>query len=438
MNWRLWWTASAATICIGSSVLLARQGVVKTRDGRTLEGDIVEKPEQVEVTLHGIKTAVPRDNLAADPEYFDNIEARYKDKLAKLPKAPSVKDHLDLARWLFDVKAYDLALKQVAAAQKIDPNSADAATLEQTIMSQRRIERNKPPTGTGNTGTTSKPPAGTGATKPIAADAKFLTPEDINAIRQAEWRENDRTPPRVTVTPDLRKRFVEYRAINATEFQSLTPAAQAFLILRDGTPEMRKELRITSDPQALADFRRSVQPLVINNCATTGCHGSKGVGKFFMFNANTERDDVAYTNFYILSTYRQSLGDREYLMIDRTYPDRSILSQYALHIDFAELDHPEVKGLGHIKPFAANKNAIGYKNLIAWMTDLVAGEPLYGIKYEVPGGAAKTRPTTQGKPGPEPKRSDTASPTTDKPTTPAKVDPTPTPAQGGRGNPGNK
>lgn len=392
---RLWWTAATATICLSTSLLLARQGVVKTRDGRTLEGDIVEKPEQVEVTLHGIKTAVPRDNLAADVEYFDNIEARYKDKLAKLPAKPSVKDRLDLARWLFDVKAYDLALKEIAEAQKIDPNSADAATLEQTVMSQKRIERSRPPTGTGNTGTTTKPPAGTGATKPVAADAKFLTPEDINVIRQSEWRLNDRTPPRVTVTPDLRKRFVDYKALNANEFHALSPAAQAFIILRDGLPEMRRELKITSDPQALMEFRRFVQPMVINNCATTGCHGSKGVGKFFLFNANIERDDVAYTNFYILQNYRQMFGDVEHLMIDRTYPDRSILAQFALNHEVAELDHPEVKGLGHIKPFAANKNVQGFKNLINWITELVAGEPMYGIKYELPG-KSTTKPTSTG------------------------------------------
>lgn len=431
---RLWWTAATATICLSTSLLLARQGVVKTRDGRTLEGDIVEKPEQVEVTLHGIKTAVPRDNLAADVEYFDNIDARYKDKRSKLPAKPSVKDHLDLARWLFDVKAYDLALKEIADAQKIDPNSADAATLEQTVMSQKRIERSRPP-ASGNTGTTTKPPAGTD-TKVATADAKFLTPEDINLIRQSEWRLNDRNPPRVTVSPDLQKRFVDYKALNANEFHALRPAAQAFIILRDGLPEMRKELKITSDPQALMEFRRFVQPMVINNCATTGCHGTKGVGKFFLFNANIERDDVAYTNFYILQNYRQTFGDVEHLMIDRTYPDRSILAQFALNHEVAELDHPEVKGLGRIKPFAANKNVQGFKNLINWITELVAGEPMYGIKYDLPG-KSTTKPA-QTAPS-DPKRG-TPSPTTDKPATPAKVNPNPTPPvqSGTGGNPGKQ
>lgn len=431
---RLWWTAATATICLSTSLLLARQGVVKTRDGRTLEGDIVEKPEQVEVTLHGIRTAVSRDNLAADVEYFDNIDARYKDKRSKLPAKPSVKDHLDLARWLFDVKAYDLALKEIADAQKIDPNSADAATLEQTVMSQKRIERSRPPAG-GNTGTTTKPPAGTDP-KVATPDAKFLTPDDINLIRQSEWREKDRTPPRVTVSPDLRKRFVDYKALDAGAFQALSPAAQAFIILRDGLPEMRKELRITSDPVAMQDFRRSIQTLVVNNCASTGCHGTRGVSKFFMFNTNIERDDVAYTNFYILQNYRQTFGDVERLMIDRTYPDRSILGQFALHIDVAEVDHPEVKGVGHIKPIAANKNSPGYKAIINWMTELVAGEPMYGIKYDIPG-KATTKPA-QTAPS-DPKRSVPA-PTTDKPATPAKVNPNPTPPvqSGTGGNPGKQ
>src|SRR5437763_9710091 len=70
---RLWWfgaAASAAAVCFSASLLLARPGVVKTLDGKTLEGEIEEKPDQVLVTMHGIRTAVNRDNVDGQVQYF--------------------------------------------------------------------------------------------------------------------------------------------------------------------------------------------------------------------------------------------------------------------------------------------------------------------------------------------------------------------------------
>ena len=104
MNRRLWWIGAAgafASVCLSASVLLARQGVIRTKDGRTMEGDIEEKPEQVSVVIRGIRTNVPRDQIEGQVEYYDNVEARYKDKVSKLPAKPTAQDHLSLARWLF-------------------------------------------------------------------------------------------------------------------------------------------------------------------------------------------------------------------------------------------------------------------------------------------------------------------------------------------------
>jgi hypothetical protein len=203
-----------------------------------------------------------------------------------------------------------------------------------------------------------------------------------------EWRENDTAAPNATVPVDVRKRYVEMKALNNADFSSLSGKQQAYLILSDPeTPaDMRQKIKITSDPQAIADYRRVVQPLILNNCATAGCHGAKGVGDFMLFANNPEREDVAYTNFYILQTYAKNNG--EHLMIDRTYPDRSLLSQYALHPDSAEIDHPAIKGQTY-RPIATNKQAPGYQTLVNWMKELRAGEPKYGIKYELPGGAKK-------------------------------------------------
>jgi hypothetical protein len=387
-RWVLAAGIGASFLLSAATLLLARPGVVHTRDGKTIEGDIEEAPDKVAITIRNIRTVVNRDQIQGDVEYFDNVEARYKDKVSKLPKKPSAADHLALARWLFDVKKYDLALAEIDAAKKVDPNSADAATLEATVMSQRRIEANRAAAGTATTtppGT--RPPAapGTGATTlpPQADKSNYLKPEDINVIRQMEWRDVDQVQPRVVVPPDLRRRYVDLKALKPGEFAALPMADQAFAILRDGPPEMRKDIKVTTDPRALAEYKRQVQPLVLNYCATAGCHGGHAAGRFYLYTANSDRDDVAYTNFYILQHYKQTFGDREYSMIDRTYPDRSILAQFALNPDAAELDHPELKGQTY-KGLAANRQSPQFKAIIGWMKDLQAGEPSYGIIYTLP------------------------------------------------------
>jgi hypothetical protein len=426
MNRRLWWI-SAAVVCFSASLLFARQGVIKTRDGKTLEGDIEEKPDQVIISLHGIRTAINRDNIEGQVEYFDNIEARYQDKVSKLPKKPTAADRLAIARWLFDAKAFDLALKEIDEAKKLDPNSAEAATLEQTVISQRRIDKTRaaappPPPG-------ARPPANPGgpAAKPPTAGnekAHYLTPEDINIIRQTEWREKDTTVPRATVPPDVRKRYVELKALDPGQFAALKMPLQAYYILSDPTvpAEMKREIKLTTDPQALADYRRTIQPLVINNCATIGCHGGRNSTHFTLFNNNPEKDEVAYTNFYILQNYKQSFGDKEYSMIDRTYPERSILTQFALSPDTSELKHPEIKGQTY-KPIAANRSSPGYRTLVEWMKELQAGEPNYGIKYDLPGGS--------GKPAAPARKGDAAPKTGTGTSTPAAPAPKTTPAAAG-------
>src|SRR4051794_25098398 len=116
MNRRHRWSLAAgigASVLFCATVLLARPGVVHTRDGKTIEGEIEEAPDKVAVTIRNIRTVINRDQIQGDVEYFDNVEARYKDKVSKLPKSASAADHLALARWLFDVKNYDLALGEI-------------------------------------------------------------------------------------------------------------------------------------------------------------------------------------------------------------------------------------------------------------------------------------------------------------------------------------
>src|SRR2546429_567733 len=102
---------------LSATVLAGKPGIVKTRDGRTLEGDVDEKADGVTVTLRGIPTTITRENVDS-VQYTGSIDEQYKERLEKLPKNPTAADHLALARWCFDLKAYELARKEVDAAAR--------------------------------------------------------------------------------------------------------------------------------------------------------------------------------------------------------------------------------------------------------------------------------------------------------------------------------
>src|SRR5215471_18496376 len=66
-----------------ASVLLGEQGIVKTRDGNTLQGDVKEKEDSVVVTIHGVDTVIPKSEVAS-VEMTGSTAAELLGRLAKL------------------------------------------------------------------------------------------------------------------------------------------------------------------------------------------------------------------------------------------------------------------------------------------------------------------------------------------------------------------
>jgi hypothetical protein len=376
----------------------AKPGVVKTREGRTIEGDVDERPDSVVVTVRGIATTIARENVDSI-EYKGSIEDQYKDKLAKLPQPPAAADHLDLARWLLDNKAYTLAMQEVSAAQRIDPNSSEAATLETTIEGQMRLDRSPKATGTPRTTTTTPPVTGTTGTGTTAAAGKgngytaamhkYISPDDINTMRQMEWPADDNSV-RVTFANDVKRRYVARSNANVADFNAMSPVKQAQAILADGTPEERKDVRLLTDPVPLAEYKRSIQATILTNCATSGCHGGPSGGKFFLY-GNPEGEAATYTNFYLLTQAVASTNGAEHLMIDRSYPDQSLLALWGLPAQVSKVSHPTVSGIVWHTPYRSTDDP-QYKLLIAWINKLVpvnsigSGLPVpqYGFQSPLP------------------------------------------------------
>ncbi|HEV7300440.1 MAG TPA: hypothetical protein VGN72_13820 [Tepidisphaeraceae bacterium] len=394
---------SGTAMMLAASVLVAKPGVVKTPDGATFQGDVTTDERSVTITnKSGIETKLDRRNVASI-EYLASPAEEFQQRMSQL-KPDDVEGRIQLARWAYDNRQYAQARDALDAALKIDPNNRDATDLLETVQRQVRLERS-----TGNNGNAGNPAPGAG--QPAAAPAggagggnaepaaeappeppqregeKFLSPEQVNAIRQFEWNRND-TRVRARLKGDVKKRYVDYTAGNLRDFNAMNVIDQAWEILTKGTPEMRKDVEILTDPASMMEFRRpNVQGKILAGCATAGCHGTAGAGGFQLYTAG-DNEAVAYTNFYILQKYRQSVDGVERKMIDRANPESSLLIQYGLPADLAETDHPAV---GTYNGIFRNRSDATYNAIKSWMgQSLALIQPSYGIDFTPP----STQPAT--------------------------------------------
>jgi hypothetical protein len=391
-----------------ASVALGRPGVLVTRQGQTLTGDITEREQTYVVNIRGIDTIIQRGDVQSI-EYIADLEKQFRDRLAKLgPK--DAKGRIDLARWAFDHDHYDLSREALEAARAIEPNNPDATRMLETVQSQIRLERARQARPA--TGETPRNPPTTGpthatagaATGPATTARHLLTAEDINSIKQLEINPKVDAQLKFTFMNDVRKRFVQQENLNPASFAQLRPQEQALRILEYGTPEMKRDVRVMSHPASMLDFHRLVQPLVLQNCATSNCHGGNagGAGGLFLFSP-ADNDSVSYTNFYILQAYQRPgaekpgvFGAGEERMIDRPMPRKSLLINYAMPPTMAEFDHPDVRGY---RPALRNRDDPNYTRVLDWIEfALVPTRDAsdYGIVYEPPGRPrSATRAATQ-------------------------------------------
>src|SRR4051812_25545448 len=217
-NRRRWATGGAMMAVVIATLLVfftvstagAKTGVVTTKDGQRIEGDVTENDQEVVVDIHGVKTHITRDNLAS-LVYSESFEKQFQDRLNALDPG-DVRGRLDLAKWAIDQKQYDAARTAVDQVQAIDPNNREAFDLQNLIRSQARLDRasRAPSTAPGAGG----PPVVPGGVAP--ADRKLLSATDINTIRQMELKPGD-AGVRINFTNDVKNRFVKFRNIQLSE-----------------------------------------------------------------------------------------------------------------------------------------------------------------------------------------------------------------------------
>ncbi len=383
----------AAIIFMLTGDLLADRGVVVTKSGETYDGDVHEDDQNVTIRIRGIDTVVPRSNVSSI-KYHADYDVEFAERLGKLD-ATDIKGRIALAREAFDQRRYDLAREATHDALRIEPNNREATDFLDLVERQIRLERSgaAPPDR-------GAPPARAPAPRGAAPPRNLLSADDINTIRQRELTPSD-THVRITLQGDVKKRFADQQNIPFAEFNRLPAVEQAIRIIDQGDADMRRQGKVTSDPASLAEFKRFVQPIVLSQCAGSGCHGGPGAGRLVLY-APADSDPVTYTNFYILTQFQGPaqgpsaagvFGSSARKMIERGHGDRSLLANFGLPVNIAEYDHPDVGGKP-IPPVFRNKQDSRYEQILRWMDKTLSPiAPNYGVDFRPP--TAATQPATR-------------------------------------------
>ncbi len=431
------WLTSALVIAVAATTALAARGVVTTNNGQTFEGEIVEEVNSVLVIRQGIQTRIPRDEIQSMRMVADPVEQIRKDR-ASLRK-DDVAGRIALSRRAFQLREYALAREIAQEAADIDPNSTDAADMLLLIRRQVALEQRASRVAQAQRTN----PIVAGAPSPeLALPIQLLDARDMNALRQAELQAGDEQFIRVRFENDVRRRFASQPQTNARQFAELSAFQQALMIIREGDAQMRDDVILMGEPIAIRSFR-TVQRSILNGCATAQCHGSLAGGNFVLFPLQ-ETEQVTFTNFYLLMKYARINREQpagifggagaRIRMIDRQRPEQSLLLQYGLPRQFAEIPHPDVPGF---RPLFVNANDPVYRRVFAWISDgLRPVDVVYDIRYvspvealSLPGDVVDTNPTTApASPAAAPATTPATAPDTTQPTQPAQTAPTTRPS----------
>ena len=89
-------------LCLLCTPLLARPGTIRTKDGRSIEGDITDRgAEGATISTRAGQITIRADEIA-EIQYGGSIKEAYEKRVAALPKDAGARAHFEIARWLYD------------------------------------------------------------------------------------------------------------------------------------------------------------------------------------------------------------------------------------------------------------------------------------------------------------------------------------------------
>jgi hypothetical protein len=362
---------------------------IALKDGRRINGLLLEQAaDRVVLRIGDVATTFPLDTIASMVA-LPPIEEQYR-RLRDSLADEDVEGHLRLAEWVRSHGRLDLALWEIEHVLSIQPGHPIASDLRTVVVEQDRINRSRP-----------RPrPAVEEAEGPALAPARpefpLLSPAQINLMRVYEVDLKD--PPRMVLTRDTMRRFLESYAGRAVEGRGAVPVtpearelfyrqkpAEALAWMFDlRAREYYGEVQVLDSPRAFRLFRDNVhRTWLINSCASSRCHGGPEAGRLWLHNQRTSSDASVYTNFLILDRFVTSSGQK---LINYRDPAESALLQLAMAPDAAVFRHPEITGIGRgkWKPVFLSRQDERFKQAVEWIRAMYPQRTGYPIQYTPP------------------------------------------------------
>ncbi|MSQ89852.1 MAG: hypothetical protein EXS01_00445 [Phycisphaerales bacterium] len=362
-------------------VTIPTQAVVFRRDGSSIQVSLLADDfDAVRYAVGRSQRTIPRAEV-----YRVGLVRTFEERLRALKESIHPDDmarRLALCDWLMSERKYTEARAELLPLVA-DSKLPEAVALLARADAQLALMAAKKPQGgdaSGKTPETESPPDA----RPLPT--RLLTAAEVNLIRVYEIDFDN--PPRVIIEPsDARALFEEFSAS-----PRVPPDAAGRNAMLEGDPmqivrlafELKArnfypKIRVTSEPATLVKYRGAVHDgWLLANCATSRCHGGADAGKFFLSNGERSDERVRYTNLLNLL-----LGSSQDLpLVNFSDPNRSILVQYALPTDEAEIPHPAVKGW---KPVFGRKLAPEkLRATLQWIASMYQPRPIYPIDYQPP------------------------------------------------------
>jgi len=370
-------SAPASSSSSGRSTTRGDRVLLVFLDGQRVEGEFVRgEPGFAIVKVSNVETPFERSKLSqiivVEPpaEQFVRLRAAIKDS--------DIERRIDLAAWARENGLYDEGLAEAEGVLLIDPGHADAIRLRAELSSLIRL---RDAAGSGESPSAPSRPAP--ATRPGLGDFPLLTPEQVNTIKVYEVDLKD--PPKITVSREtvdrLLTRYADHPLIPTSReakdgFRALPPEKILETMFKVRARDLYPEVRVVDNPASMKKFRDQVHSAwLVNNCATTRCHGGSAAGRLLLTNRRPNADDRVYTNFLIIDRFKTTEGRS---LINWGEPERSILLQMGLPRDDAITPHPDVKGWS---PTFRTRDDRRFRQAVEWMRMMYRPRPDYGVEY---------------------------------------------------------
>ncbi len=351
-------------------------GLVVLRSGEVRAGTIVEDAwERVVIEIEGIRTTYERDvvdHVVLEP----TVEERYAQFKAGLDPQVAQR-HLTLCRWLVDERRYDLAdveLTELTARHDLP----EAVELHRLVRAQLALGEPRTTNGGG------------GTRRPDDETADLLSIEDVNLIRVYEI--NFRNPPKVAIAPrTIQMLLTDYGTSkllpsdpeSRTALYKAEPLDVVRLLFAIKARNLYSGVTVLSEPYALNLFRQRVHNAwLMNNCATSRCHGGPAAGRLRLYRRNYKSARVRYTNLLILERLEVH-PDRP--LVDYESPLDSLIIQYGLPPGHARYPHPPARGW---RPAFRRLDDRMVRRAVDWMHSMMKPRVDYPIEFEPPVPAA--------------------------------------------------